>query len=509
QREVSTILSDYLSSFRPRVQKAGLVEMRRIIGIGNEYKQLLLVLMLVQPETSKPRAYICDKLGISNITDLLKVVLKRPYFAKADFQVERLDPITSYWNPIGISREFLRRLDRCIVRSSSRDEGYIEKQDIYINYYSVQMLINEFKDMTMLDLFIQFDNLKTIDMLKSISIDVTLASGKVMNTDHFSDGQFQTVYIYSIVELFKDRNCITLLDEPDSFLHPEWQFEFLDQVFNIADDAANNHVLMSSHSAATITSSKENLLCLFEINGTTVNITKVCRSDVIKALSGGHIILTEAEARLSINNILKSTTGPILFTEGITDEMILEVAWKKLFPETAITFVIQQAYDRHFLRNQFKRVELQHNYPKRMMFALFDFDEAYEDWKSLGTGNIVVSDPLLGMVKKLAYQYHYAMLLPVPNVEALKGQVLDVNDKPWGRGIDSHISMELMFYEESWGENARWFTKKSISCGGEIIEFQGDKVTFAKDVIPNLDPERFEIFRSMFEFIRDKCSLGS
>jgi hypothetical protein len=266
---------------------------------------------------------------------------------------------------------------------------------------------------------------------------------------------------------------------------------------------------MSSHSAATITSSKENLLCLFEINGTTVNITKVCRSDVIKALSGGHIILTEAEARLSINNILKSTTGPILFTEGITDEMILEVAWKKLFPETAITFVIQQAYDRHFLRNQFKRVELQHNYPKRMMFALFDFDEAYEDWKSLGTGNIVVSDPLLGMVKKLAYQYHYAMLLPVPNVEALKGQVLDVNDKPWGRGIDSHISMELMFYEESWGENARWFTKKSISCGGEIIEFQGDKVTFAKDVIPNLDPERFEIFRSMFEFIRDKCSLGS
>ncbi|MCK9333660.1 MAG: AAA family ATPase, partial [Candidatus Cloacimonetes bacterium] len=42
--KVSTILSDYLSSFRPRVQKAGLVEMRRIIGIGNEYKQLLLVL---------------------------------------------------------------------------------------------------------------------------------------------------------------------------------------------------------------------------------------------------------------------------------------------------------------------------------------------------------------------------------------------------------------------------------------------------------------------------------
>ena len=78
-------------------------------------------------------------------------------------------------------------------------------------------------------------------------------SGLGGTISHFSDGQFQSVYIYSIVELFKDRNCLILLDEPDAFLHPEWQFDFLRQVFDITDTAAKtSHVLMSSHSAVTL-----------------------------------------------------------------------------------------------------------------------------------------------------------------------------------------------------------------------------------------------------------------
>jgi energy-coupling factor transporter ATP-binding protein EcfA2 len=70
------------------------------------------------------------------------------------------------------------------------------------------------------DIFRQFDNLKTINMLNEISIYVTLENGNEATISYFSDGQFQSVYIYSIIEIFKDRNCITLLDEPDSFLHP-------------------------------------------------------------------------------------------------------------------------------------------------------------------------------------------------------------------------------------------------------------------------------------------------
>jgi ABC-type cobalamin/Fe3+-siderophores transport system ATPase subunit len=83
-------------------------------------------------------------------------------------------------------------------------------------------------------------------MLDDISIELELLDGSKIGVNKFSDGQFQSVYIFSIMELFKDRNCITLLDEPDSFLHPEWQFDFLNQIFEITDQqSVNNHAIAS------------------------------------------------------------------------------------------------------------------------------------------------------------------------------------------------------------------------------------------------------------------------
>ncbi len=195
--------------------------------------------------------------------------------------------------------------------------------------------------MTIAEQFRLFDNLETLEMIDSIHYAGETIIGFL---DQFSDGQFQSVYIYSIIELFKDRNCITLLDEPDSFLHPEWQFEFLKQVFDITDDdSAKNHVLLSSHSASTITTVEDDIISLFEINDNKVETSKVCKSNVINSLSAGLILFSESEARLNINHVLANTSGPVLFTEGITDEIILETAWQKLYPDEDRPFEIQNA----------------------------------------------------------------------------------------------------------------------------------------------------------------------
>ncbi|EQD57014.1 hypothetical protein B1A_11291 [mine drainage metagenome] len=99
------------------------------------------------------------------------------------------------------------------------------------------------------------------------------------------------------------------------------------------------------------------------------------------------------------------------------------------------------------------------------------------------------------------------MLLPVPDVDALKRQVLDPTGKPWGKGTESHLSIELLFYRDDL--LGQWFEKKATSGGGEIIEFTGDKVTFAKNFVPTLDAASFEVFRPMFEFIKSKCQAGT
>jgi len=322
----------------------------------------------------------------------------------------------------------------------------------------------------------------------------------------FSDGQFQSVYIYSILEFFKDRKCLLLLDEPDSFLHPEWQHGFLKQVLDIAEEKKKmNHILMSSHSASTIAPIDTSLLGLVVIEDSKVKQGTVSKAEVIRSLSGDMIIFTEEEARLNIRYVIDHTNKPILFTEGITDEIIIETAWKKLYPGVEMPFEVQNAFDRIFLRNLFSRDELKTNYPTKPMFALFDFDEAYDDWNGLKKQSDEETDPFKGLTKKLTHPCHYAMLLPVPNVEILKKQALNGQNQPWGRGVDSHISIELLFYDESWADNNNWFCSKSISCGGELIEFSGEKTAFANSIVQNFEKEKFELFRPIFEFISGIC----
>lgn len=273
---VTRLVRRYEDSFRKRIKKADFDESRLFIGIGPEYKSLLLSVLLMQKADNKARQHICNKLCIEFVAPEVKLVLQRPSYAKGKrFDIE--DPVTDrYWKPEGITKIFLDRLSSCInpaTKGRLRKEGYFAYDDQYILYLDIAKVQAEFADINAQELFRQFDNLKTLDMLADISIWLGLTNGNAATMGHFSDGQFQSVYIYSIIELFKDRNCLTLLDEPDAFLHPEWQFDFLGNVSAITGAAANsNHVLMSSHSASTITTVNESVINLFEFNGSNVAV---------------------------------------------------------------------------------------------------------------------------------------------------------------------------------------------------------------------------------------------
>lgn len=503
---VAGLVQRYEDDFRKRIKGANADESRRFIGIGPEYKQLLLAALLAQTADNKAREFVRQKLGVTIVGADMHLSMKRPSFADGAFKalqvvgIENFDPRTHYWGADGITRDFLEKLISCIKGEFNHGNVYSGETDKYQIPINIELFQQKFSGDSAADIFRQFDNLKTLGMLDGISIPLTLVNGQEATIAHFSDGQFQSVYIYSIVELFKDRNCLTLLDEPDAFLHPEWQFGFMAQVLEITETKAkNNHVLMSSHSASTITTADEAIINLFDIDGNKVVVTKVNKADVIKSLSAGLISFTESEARLNIHHDLKNSNGAVVFTEGITDEMILETAWSKLHPTMQRGFEVQSAFDRIFLRNLFSRDELSVNFPGRVMFALFDFDEAYDDWNGFKKSIDLETDPGKGLSKQLKYKNHYAMLLPVPDVPALKRQVLDASGKPWGKGSESHLSIELLFFRDDL--LGTWFQKKATSGGGELIEFHGDKVKFAKEFVPSLDPASFQVFQPLFDFI--------
>jgi hypothetical protein len=236
-----------------------------------------------------------------------------------------------------------------------------------------------------------------------------------------------------------------------------------------------------------------------------VALTKVNKADVIKSLSAGLITFSESEARLNIQHVLKNTSGPMLFTEGITDEMILETAWTKLYPIKKRCFEIQNAFSCGFQRNLVKDNALYQNHPGRTFFSLFDFDEAYNDWSQLGQD--VQTDPVLCLAKKRAGSESYALLLPVPAAGKIRKQV--INPHTGGNyGNRSLLTIELLFLGIA-GLDA-FFTVDTDRTDG-FIKFVSDsqKVTFARDVVPTIDAMHFSIFRPLFDFINSKCPTGT
>lgn len=508
---VSGLVARYETAFRKRIKGANFEDSRRFIGIGPEYKSLLLAVLLAQPEGNKASDFTRQKLGIESIGTEIRVEFSRPAFATSSLKalevegIEDFDPRTHYWGAKGITREFINQLASCIKGEFKHADLYDAASDCYRLDINLKLFQRCFAGIGAADIFRQFDNLKTLDMLANISIPLQLTSGVDAAVSHFSDGQFQSVYIYAIVELFKDRNCLTLLDEPDAFMHPEWQFDFLKQVFEITDTVAkNNHVLMSSHSAVTLISHEKKKVKFFDIKNNKASCYDLPKSIAIKKLSSDLIKYSEQEQLLSIINAVQIENKPVLFTEGSTDPIILKAAWYKLY-EQEMPFIPFYAFSCTYINQLLTDNRIHAEMDGLPVFALFDFDKAFNQWNGLN-GDVIAADPLLGMIKKWAGGESFAIMLPVPAHPKIQRQVISQAAPTGTFGGDSCCEIEHLFYGQKGTED---YYEEEPCVGGSKIVFKsdGDKTYFSRNVVHTLDSECFEIFRPIFEFIKSKCDL--
>jgi predicted ATPase len=509
--KIADLVSVYENDFKGKVKGAKINDIREFIGIGKDYKSLLLAVLLLQSDDNTAKKYIQKKLGIKTISHEVKIVLKRPNYAfgKEEYNVEIYDQTTAFWKADGIVGEFLKKLSDVkkgvAIDGKEREVGHfkrIKNEDEYILYYDIADFQKTFKDSSSLDLFRHLDNLKTIEMLKEISIIITLEDGTDANINNFSDGQFQMAYIYSIIEIFKDRNCLTILDEPDAFLHPEWQFEFLKQVFEIDHNANhNNQVLMSSHSAITLLQSEEKRVNLFKLHKNEIVVQKVGKDFAINQLSSDLLKLKFDKSILSIIYTL-GQNKPILFTEGNSDPIILRKAYQALYESDEIPFEICFGHGCLYLRLLLQNEKFLKEMNGKPIFGLFDFDEAYEQWNSIRNNkDWLVNDPYLGLTKQFKDFESYAIVLPIPEINEIKKQV--IKDGKTFEG-NSKLELEHLFYSE---KSKAFFSEKDIVGGGKIIEISdSQKMKFAIDYVQTLKKEDFEVLKPVFEFI--KATIG-
>jgi predicted ATPase len=495
---VTALVARHEDRYRRNLRRTDATMLPRIVGIGPACKKLLIVVLMLLPEASLARSYLCQKLGILSNSRIVRIELKRPGFAgTADF-----DPFEDkqlFWGATGVARFFLDQLVACMDGAFTPGTLYDREKDRYVLECNLDEFREAYGDATSETIFRSFDALRVLGMLEDISIRIVLDGLEISELNHFSDGQFQSVYVFAVSELFKQRNCLILLDEPDAFLHPEWQFDFLDQVSAISAEAARtNHILLSSHSASTVAAQCDSRIRLFSSGGAGVTIEQPDKSTIVRSLSAGLITFSETEAALSIEQTLASSGGAVLFTEGISDALILRCAWDKLYPGSARPFAIEQGYGASVLRNMFTNTHLYDEHPNRIFFALFDFDEAYKDWNQFG--QVVQADPALGLVKQWNGRNGYGVLLPISSTLSVRGQVLKA-DGSGNFGDKSRLSIELMFRDiPQLAENFGPDLDERDGC----IRFFGNKVTFAKQAVHNLEAQHFESFRPIFDFVLSK-----
>lgn len=506
---VSGLVSQYEAKFREHIKGANVDDSRRFIGIGAEYKQLLLAVLLLQPATNVARNFICQKLGIQTIGSDFQLILQRPAFATGALKalkmegIEHFDPRSHYWGADGITRDFLNSLVTCVKGEFNHSNVYSVESDKYNIPINIDLFQRQFAGEAVSSIFRKLDNLKTLGMLDEVVVKLTLDSGLDASVAHFSDGQFQSVYIYSIAELFKDRNCLTLLDEPDAFLHPEWQYDFLQQVFEITAAASNsNHVLMSSHSAVTLIPHDKKRIKFFDIKENQVNCYDLPKSIAIKKLSSDLIKYSEQDQLLSIINTIQIEKKPVLFTEGSTDPIILKEAWYKLYVED-MPFIPFYAFSCTYINQLLTDDRIHREMNGLPVFALFDFDKAYDQWNGLN-GDVSASDPFKGLIKKWAHGESYALMLPVPVHADIQKQVIKNSATGETFGGESCCEIEHLFYGQAMTED---YFQQEPCVGGTKVVFKSDrdKTVFAKEIIPRLDSSCFEPLKPFFEFIKSKC----
>lgn len=479
---------------------------RRFSFINSTYNSILLTVLLLQSDENKAKQFIKEKLAITSISNEIRIDFKRPAYAvgRTEFTFDDFDPDKRFWSPQGYFKDLLNQIWEVDQEQNTptRNEGKID-EDNYILYRKFSSFQEVFSDYTPLELFIAFDNLKTIGYLNDIKLAITLTNGSNININQFSDGQFQTIYIYAITELFKDKNCITLLDEPDSFLHPEWQHQFLSQINEISDASSKtNHVLMNSHSAVTLVGGIEQKINLFRDLDNKIQCHNVGKDYAVNQLSNQLFKVNYEKQLLSIIHSIGQDKS-LLFTEGYSDPIILKEAWNKLY-ENEMPFDIYFGFGCEYLRKILSDEKFQSEMEGKPIFGLFDFDEAYNHWNSLPTegGAPIEINPFKGQCKKVENKNSYAFLIPIPQNEEIKKLVIKDEANLETYKHESKVELEHIFYSE---ETKERFSSKMGVGGGEIITISdSQKMDFAKEVVPSLENAQFEIFRPMFELILSK-----
>ena len=200
----------------------------------------MLVLSILMSDEARDEQFINDFLSIDKNNCEIVFVFKKPSWAKNNDE--------QWWGIKGnVATKFFETIDIYA-------DKYIEEENTLT--YGFRGLINlkyAFDEINTSRKDIAFTILDTLlydDLLSAIDISWKLDNGDELDLNRLSEGQKQIVLTLGANYVFEeDKNLLYLLDEPDVFLHPQWQQKYV-SMFQSYNELS--HVIITTHNPILI-----------------------------------------------------------------------------------------------------------------------------------------------------------------------------------------------------------------------------------------------------------------
>ncbi len=203
------------------------------------YRIIFLSLLLsVLPDIKDD--FLANDLGVGELESVTFAIAKRAN--EKDFSE----------SPVVLQRilQFIRRI---------ADEEAEERNQLKFNVSGEKLRENFLESFSgESDFFQQLNNLALAEYLINIEIKFKKDTEKLLEFADLSEGEWQRIVIRGTMEIFRGEEILFLLDEPDTFAHPRWQWEFVPDLKEAIGENKNMQAIFITHSPLVLSSVEKN-----------------------------------------------------------------------------------------------------------------------------------------------------------------------------------------------------------------------------------------------------------
>lgn len=213
-----------------------------------------ILIALLSFEYGDVPEHLRSQFGITGFSEI-KLIFKKPDWAKSKTSS------ADFWGAMGELNQFMN-----ILNGNSDATFASDSVTFKIDNHDQLKTIWSFYG-TEKRLFEYLVSLQANGFLNQIELSI-IKNDKIINFHNLSEGEKQLLIISGLKELLAADNSLFLLDEPDTFLHPEWKRQFVYDLFKEENDLFKSFSIITTHSPNIISALKKGQLnILFNENG--------------------------------------------------------------------------------------------------------------------------------------------------------------------------------------------------------------------------------------------------